>query len=394
MVNDYTQNIRGVGPLGIGLDVIQDNEVWKLELTHGSRIARHAPSRGSGYSILFAKHLAFGSLPFADSRYWIRSVYVNAEILQIIRKGRCVKDGKSFGGHPLQILRELPGAKQIDAYYHDGDPIKHKDPEEEAKFVGSILQSNGKAVELLTRYLTVRANWCRAVVGIAFGGLVPQCSGHLAEAVAFTVGGTFGECVDELELLINKLHSCDRGTNKFGDYVTERCKALNSVDQVYYATPSRYDTQEAASVFARYMNLLEVMATLCRPHAGPPPQVASGDIVESIFEESYALIHKVYVAAVEKERGNTLLDLSLLSLLEENLGQSLRGLHSPLEEHNPPEFSIQDCALVVRCILAVWAFHVPRPESPDSTDNPEVPTQPRIKGSAALIDLPQIMAFA
>lgn len=391
VVNDYTQNIRGVGPFGIGLDVIQDNEVWKLELTHGSRIARHAPSRGSGYSILFAKHLAFGSLPFADSRYWIRSVYVNAEVLKTIRKGRCVKDGKSFGGHPLQILRSLPGAKQIDAYYHDGDPIKHEVPENETKFVGSILQSNGKPVEFSTPKLMVRANWCRAVVGIAFGGLVPQCSGHLAEAVAFTIGGTLGECVNELELLINKLHSCDKGTNAFGDYVTERCKALNSVDQVHYATPSRYDTQEAASVFARYMNLLEVMATRCRPRAGPPPQAAPGDVIESIFEESYALIHKVYVAAVGKERGNTLLDLSLL---EENLGQSLRSLTLPLGEHKPPELSIEDCALVVRCILAVWASQVPRPENPDSTDNPEVPTQPRIKGSAALIDLPQIMAFA
>lgn len=196
--------------------------------------------------------------------------------------------------------------------------------------------------------LTVRANWCQAVVGIAFGGLVPQCSGQLAEAVAFTVGGSLGECVDQLEILINRLHSCDKGANIFGDYVTERCQALDSVDKVYYATPSRYDTQEAAAVFARYMNLLEVMATLCK--LGP----------DTIFEESYTLIHNVYVAAVEKEKGNT---DAHHALLEENLGDSLSSRCQHLKPHNPPELGLQDCALVVRCILAVWAARVPRPEA-------------------------------
>lgn len=286
LVNDYTQNIRGVGPFGIGLDVIQDNGVWKLELTHGPRIARHAPSRGSGYSVLFAKHLAFGSLPFADSSYWVRSVYVNKDVLKTIKEERCIKDGKSFGGRPLQILRSLPGAKQIDAFYHDGDPVKAEDPEEEMKLVGSIVRSNEELMELSTPNSKVHANWGRAVVGIAFGGLVPQCSARLAEAVTFTVRGYLGECVDQLELLINALHSCDGGANDFGDYVTERCQALASVDKVYYATPSRYDTQEAAAVFARYVNLLEVIARQCKPHVRPPPTEGHGSNPHSLPDDS------------------------------------------------------------------------------------------------------------
>lgn len=132
--------------------------------------------------------------------------------------------------------------------------------------------------------LMFNANRCRAVVGIAFGGLVPQCSGLLADAIAFTVGASFGERVDQLELLINELHSSDRGANYFGDYVTVGCQALDSVDRGYhYATPSRYDTQEAAAVFARYMNFLEVIARRCK--ITPSLDEGDGDMVEIIFED-------------------------------------------------------------------------------------------------------------
>lgn len=97
------------------------------------------------------------------------------------------------------------------------------------------------------------------------------------------------------------------------------------------------------------------------------------------------------MAVVEKEREKPVPDQPLL---EENLGEPLYRLHSRLERHKHPQLKLQDCALIVRCILAVWASRVPKPESPDWTDDPIVSTQPRIKGSATLIDLPQLMAFA
>lgn len=82
-----------------------------------------------------------------------------------------------------------------------------------------------------TPNLTAYANWCRAVVGIAFGELVPQCSGPFADAVAFTAGAFFSECVDQIDLLINGTFiPGDRGANHFGDYITERCQELNSID--------------------------------------------------------------------------------------------------------------------------------------------------------------------
>lgn len=103
-------------------------------------------------------HLSFGSLPFADNRYWVRSVYVNKEVLETIKKGRCGVNGESFGGRSLQILRNLPGIKQIDAFYHIVDPTSGKDSKEETNLVGSIFRSNGESMELSIPNLTVRAN--------------------------------------------------------------------------------------------------------------------------------------------------------------------------------------------------------------------------------------------
>jgi hypothetical protein len=51
-------------------------------------------------------------------------VYVNRIILDAVKEGRSIKDGKSFGGHSLQMLRRLPGAKQIDAFYHASERLE------------------------------------------------------------------------------------------------------------------------------------------------------------------------------------------------------------------------------------------------------------------------------
>lgn len=64
-----------------------------------------------------AKHIACGSLPFADSIALVRSIYVTSSVLTAIREGRHIKDSEELGGSSLEYLRRLPAAKQIDAFY-------------------------------------------------------------------------------------------------------------------------------------------------------------------------------------------------------------------------------------------------------------------------------------
>jgi hypothetical protein len=64
-----------------------------------------------------AKHMACGSLPFAQSVAWVRSIYITLEVLVAIKEGRNIQDSEEFGGSSLEYLRRLPGSKQIDAFY-------------------------------------------------------------------------------------------------------------------------------------------------------------------------------------------------------------------------------------------------------------------------------------
>ncbi|KAL5324805.1 hypothetical protein ACEPPN_005923 [Leptodophora sp. 'Broadleaf-Isolate-01'] len=314
-INNYTQNVSGIGPFGTGFDMIQDNGVWRLEFIHGSRLPRHASSRSSGYSVLFAKHLPFGSLPFAENKLWVQSIYISPTVLEAIRNGRAIKDGKSFGGRPLQILRSLPAAKQIDSFYHTGNIDLAADD------LGSILKSNDKSVELqVDKSSTLAANWCRAVAGIAFGGLVPQASNYVATAVTYTLAGEafgdiVGDLVDALENFINKLHNCEPEANVFGNHVAERCNALHLVGYVHYATPSRYDTQEAAAIFSRFMNLVEKIACLSKLS------------VDEIFEATASLTHNIYVQVIMRHRRQTL-PTGVDSYLEMDLVAEINKLSS------------------------------------------------------------------
>jgi len=470
-VNDFTQNIGGIGPFGTGLNVVQNDGAWKLELHRGSRLARHATPCGSGYTSLFAKHLAFGSLPFADSTRWIQSVYVNDIILDAVKEGRSIKDGKSFGGHPLQMLRRLPGAKQIDAFYHtserletdnhligrilksNGDPINLGRPSSQTTTQGSSSQpqtppappsrpkqrkkpgaSESESLELKASNQSeipsaaqkpVEASRCRAVVGIGFGGLVPQASFNLAKAVEFTVGGKICDCIDGLENLINRLHLQNKHLNLFGAFISERASTQEAADHVFYATPSHYmDTQDATASFARYMNLVERMAA---QFVIVPPSSArqtigtygsnSSDRGQSrqdmLFKAPCDLVQDFYVEAVlqyrremEKRKTSeggeeaaattgTNSDPARASSLKDKIGEAVREISNRVERNE--DIMLEDAALVVRCVLAVWASRVLHVEGDDMREIEAIEPEmfaPRRRRPESLDDLPQLMAFA
>ncbi|TAQ84974.1 hypothetical protein B7494_g6705 [Chlorociboria aeruginascens] len=533
-INDYTQNVRGSGPFGTGFNIVQDNGEWKLDTVYGARLIRHKTSRGSGYTSLFAKHIAFGSLPFADSiKEWVKSVYVNDRVLEAIKRGDSIIDGYSFGGRPLQILRRLPGLKQIDAYYHsatkdrmilDGKklepdekldldvqdhqlgrfykkdkktPIEIKDGEAtKTKGLPNTSKINGASnSETNSSEDKKYANWTRAVAGIAFGGLVPQSSINLAEAVQFTVDELENldkpeekakedherrvkveELVNKIEDLINQIQGwasrraihterqLENSEKPFGDYVAERAPSEKAVDNVYYAIPLEYhDTQEAAASFARYMNLLEWMVASYLPkdeeaNNSAPKKCSTwsnymagawgtkkkepfnglkhnNDRVNTVFEKSCENLQSVYTRAVWYYRGRTGLgnesETALpnyrppLTLNEEvqNISNKVskarrdfielvnsQAVWGKVEKNKKPEpklpdgndllaITLQDCVLIVRCILIIWSNQVPKIHNADTSEShPWLQSgesrTAKTNHPASLMDLPQVMAFA
>ncbi|KAK4188304.1 hypothetical protein QBC35DRAFT_523025 [Podospora australis] len=327
----------GIGAYGLSMDIAHTEATWKLSLVKGSRIPRHAPSMGSGYTSLMAKHLACGSIPFGQGNDWVRSVYVTPNVLDAIKKGICITDSRAYGGPSLEFLRRLPGDKPIDAYYARATKERGTDP-------GSILNAMGEEV----------GRWSRLIAGIAFGGLVPQADSNVIEAVKFTVAGKkLDDCVQYLELLVDELHKAVDNQNAklriFGDRVAERTAAKGHmyVNHIFPSTDK--NPRDAASIFARYMNLLE--------HSQPS---------DSLFEHTVALLERVHKEAVKVEidRG-TPLEFQKRNLVDEDLGKTLQVITADLEMQNSKTsttnvtLALDQAASIVRCILAAWAYTVP-----------------------------------
>jgi hypothetical protein len=336
-VNESSNTVSGIGAFGTSLYAAQTGGYWKLHLVHGSRIPKHLKSQGSGYTTLMAKHIACGSIPFADSSLWVASIYCTDNVLGAIKRGNHIQDTQAYGGPSLEYLRRLPAEKQIDAFY--GVAGEQVVAGMEGIPFGAILKASGQPVG---RDFT----WPRAVVGIAFGGLVPQATPRVAEAVRFTVAGRYRsvEAIGALEELIDKLHGMDQQWQQlFGPYVAMRVEAHKGVDNVNYTTPSRSPSRDSAATFGRYMNLLERIVACA--------DVPNGDRVHAVYEATCGVVESEYRSAVERWNSRS------TSIPEEDLGTAIKGVTENLND--AAAIPLDHCAAIVRCILAVWAEQVP-----------------------------------
>lgn len=293
-------------------------------------------------------------------------MFVTNEVVVAIKKGRHIQDNQGHGDSSLEYLRRLPSARQIDAFYGSKEPRKvdyftsdgenifqllpltgrrYLTPESVNKSnyeypQGTILRADGGPVST-----TPNCTWQRAVAGIAFGGLVPQASTHLVEAVTFTVGGSGQNCLKELELLINTLHTVDTESEVFGPYVAHRSVngGLGS-ENIDFSPYPRRNPRDGAAIFGRYMNLVERIVARCEA-------TSPGNPVEAVFEALCRLIDSTYHTAVEINQANSSREQAL-----QDLGKIVQDVRLGLDNNSP--ISVQNCAQILRIILAAWAEQV------------------------------------
>ncbi|KAH8595919.1 hypothetical protein B0O99DRAFT_686434 [Bisporella sp. PMI_857] len=326
----------GIGPFGLTSDLIHTDANWMLSLIKGTRIPRHAPSMGSGYTFLMAKHLACGTIPFMESPSWVKCVYMTDSVLNGVKSGRCIIDERSYGGRSLEFLRRLPAEKAVDAYYGLKDNVQDTP--------GAIFDAHAH----------IEVAWSRLIAGVAFGGLVPQAHPNVKEAVKYTVAGTsILECIQNLEALIDELHmqTKDRGLSLFGSEVAKRCEAKVYVTYTFPSTAS--NPRDAAAVFARYMNLLECLVAII--HEKTLPRPSSGvQSMEKVFEKADVTLDRVYRAHVKPMTGRT---SSEQTLVDQDLGKTVSDITSSIKANGT--VSLDQCGELLRCILAAWAVTVP-----------------------------------
>lgn len=221
------RSISGTGPFGTHLSPVRHGNHWKLRLTHQRRQFDHEAQYGSGYSTLFAKHMACNCLPvdldntiktikrelkIVDT---VRTIHVGSDFLNWVRGTEFAQAVRAANSIPeeqrapdyelsplmedmhtcqqLQYLYRLPSAHKIDAYCYvpdltDPPQLEVKDGEEKSKNSGG-------------RYTL---HWFNAVAKIAFGGLVPQAGTSLITAVLWTVTGETREDCEYEEAVVEQ----------------------------------------------------------------------------------------------------------------------------------------------------------------------------------------------
>jgi len=381
LVKSSDDSVSGTGPFGIHLNAAKskDNVMnWQLHLTHQYRQPDHEASKGSGYSTLFAKHMACDSLPFkcvvvdddgliysGEGGYihrctehmgtdrttkWsegcINSIYVDQSLLQIIKDRKVNKPWEQSNLESTstqKYLSRLPTAVQVVHTYRPAEGDQNGDDKSRSNY------------------------WFMAVSGIAFGGLVPQAGENLVAAVLFTVTSRgdfdYRDCpyhnniIEALQELVDALHDDDPKLNLFGNYVAKRPrKGMKEVD---CSIPST--SRSAGALFGRYMTALERLAAM------------GGRQIGEIYRKCYDLLKKDY------DNGH-----------KDNLAEDVKSVTKVILSHDHTKITVDACGKVARCIIAAWAYRVPRITlNWETSKSPAKPlTEP-----PALQDLPVVSAF-
>lgn len=359
--------LKGEGAFATFLTALlgHSNMEWQLHFNIGSRYRRHTPSMGSGYSTLHALFLACGSIPFGRKKgdnggpnnrrpRMIKCVYVTDEVLQAIQVGKSIcdcDDPNLRQIEEIEYLSRLPCSRG-DFYY--------------GCYQGAENDQVGRIRDIKHNLLDEpHATWWAAVANIAFGGLVPQATQNVKDAVLFTVTGIgsanlgnhskdveeLHDCIEALEQLIYALHNefskKNKEINLFGDFVAEIHAPQCSTDLVTWDVPC-LNTRDAAAIFGRYMTLLEHMSAIFEFNEGQPGfQNGRGnkpkERMKAVYEATCTLLEEVYKQALEPQGVN----------IKKDLVKKLSDITDRMKDDR--HITLDDCATATRCILAAWA---------------------------------------
>ena len=349
--------IKGRGPFGVSVAGQFTDSQWRLHVSHEHR-REDRPTKGSGYSILFAKHIACGSLPFMQSKDLTHCVCVNEPVLQVVRKGGQITPYKLDLYPPsLDYLIALPAARKL-FIYGASDETKTAPKSEDSKKGHFITTSKNNAWDKLT--------WPRVVARIAFGGLVPQANKTLVDAVQFTVGGRVNPCnstckgdspcINAVQALMalrvaiddqdRKAKPNDRDLDLFGTSGQDGTARVSIGSESETNCLRASNSRQTGTLFARYMTLLERLTAI------------SGKTVTDVYEECCQVIDTAYqnVLLGEKKVADGGMSDNPERASEGQLTCDVEGVKDKINAKEP--ITANDCGKVARCIIAAWTWRV------------------------------------
>ncbi|PMD26794.1 hypothetical protein NA56DRAFT_641445 [Hyaloscypha hepaticicola] len=277
-----------------------------------------------------------------------------------IKRGKpitCGADSKA-GDMAVTALFRMPSSRYVFLNFPEKEKQKGKEKEEEKKNEDGETtaatddeNASGEITWPPDQEKQPR-KWCEAVAGIAFGGLVPQTTASLKDAVEFTALGGLrwdkNKCFKALRKLLWAVHrrAISRKRSRTGSYdsdtveLTEKLlerfhlfgkykmRGISNIDHEtsifdpYLGFPANgLDTRTAARVFSCYMTLLECAAAQYfhaeKSKSTKPveskdslkqPETTPNLLVEKIFKACSTELEDAYQDAVNSMRPQEILD--------------------------------------------------------------------------------------
>lgn len=154
---------------------------YHITLKQHKRSIARLPARGSGFSTLFAKYLAAGSLPFSQDKHAVNSIVITTETVEALRDGQ-----------PLHVQKTLGQALT-------------------ARYLTSLPSSRGVNFHSLVPATTATSTplLLHAIAELPFsGGLPPLASAPIIRTVYFVAAGGLppARLLQRLEALVDKVH--------------------------------------------------------------------------------------------------------------------------------------------------------------------------------------------
>jgi hypothetical protein len=117
--SDWSPN--GIGPFGLALSSEKAGCITTMRIVYGRRDLHYTNAMGSGYSTLFAKHLACNCLPFAEcsQEASVETIPITRAFLHKIKSGSAIADlpiGNAVSNAATRYLTNLPSSEDNNYY--------------------------------------------------------------------------------------------------------------------------------------------------------------------------------------------------------------------------------------------------------------------------------------
>jgi hypothetical protein len=267
---EFIGSQKGAFNISLSASVTEDGS-YEVNLQRHKRSTSHMPAQGSGYSPLFARHLAAGSLPYIQDKKTVRSVLVNFDTLRAIETGSLLQ-------------------------FQD---CNSKTPQ--SRYLTSLPSSRGLHLQTATGSTRpISSNPVIDAIGMLpfVGGLVPLASMPLVKTVQFVASGGLPavRLLQRLEGLVERVNKHAPNLNTFGPLYEPHHAALlyrerERLGKLATSATTPDSIADKASRMQRYVTLLERLMALV-------PDLSAQDVLEAVQAATRKELERSYNEAL------------------------------------------------------------------------------------------------